>query len=427
MVGVPDIFDSGISCLIRRALIIGNGAAGAEHQSLGLVRALGLGDSYTLERINRPREGFNYWLRWLPVNLHRGLNKLLHADLPFLGLRYLPFSSAEGAGIGRGSDAWGVRDPSSLPSSSRNMVEGVTEADPVRIAEAAKKNFERGGPLLVIASGRDTVAVAAEIKRLAPEATFVIQIQHPRCDVRQFDLVITPQHDYHSFTPEAKEEVPRFLLRFLMPTQPPDEHVVQTTGALHHADMITLRSAAAMWHDYFAGLPKPLVYVSIGGPSRRCNYGADLAQELVMMLEETLEVSGGCAWISFSRRTPNKVKEHVRDRLKDHPRISIWDGQGPNPHLGLLSWADTFVITADSVSMLSEACSTGKPVYVIGGERCKWKLAQFHRTLEKRGAIRKFVGNENMRDAWSYPPLNDNAEAAAKVKQILARKGWRIR
>jgi len=31
----------------------------------------------------------------------------------------------------------------------------------------------------------------------------------------------------------------------------------------------------------------------------------------------------------------------------------------PNPHMGHLAWADAFVITADSISMLSEACSTG--------------------------------------------------------------------
>ena len=32
---------------------------------------------------------------------------------------------------------------------------------------------------------------------------------------------------------------------------------------------------------------------------------------------------------------------------------------GPNPHLGYLALADAFVITAGSVSMLSEACYTG--------------------------------------------------------------------
>ena len=32
---------------------------------------------------------------------------------------------------------------------------------------------------------------------------------------------------------------------------------------------------------------------------------------------------------------------------------------GPNLHMGHLAWADAFVVTADSVSMISEACSTG--------------------------------------------------------------------
>lgn len=32
---------------------------------------------------------------------------------------------------------------------------------------------------------------------------------------------------------------------------------------------------------------------------------------------------------------------------------------GRNPHMGHLALADDFIITADSVSMLSEACSNG--------------------------------------------------------------------
>jgi hypothetical protein len=47
-VSMPEIFDRGITSVIRRAIIIGNGSAGAEHQSIGLVRALGLGNKYTL-------------------------------------------------------------------------------------------------------------------------------------------------------------------------------------------------------------------------------------------------------------------------------------------------------------------------------------------------------------------------------------------
>lgn len=36
--------------------------------------------------------------------------------------------------------------------------------------------FYRDGPLLVVASGRDTISIASSIKRLASENVFVIQV-----------------------------------------------------------------------------------------------------------------------------------------------------------------------------------------------------------------------------------------------------------
>ncbi|KAJ7534703.1 hypothetical protein O6H91_13G106100 [Diphasiastrum complanatum] len=90
-----------------------------------------------------------------------------------------------------------------------------------------------------------------------------------------------------------------------------------------------------------------------------------------------------------------QISEMLCKELGGHAKVYIWDGRGPNPHLGHLAWGDAFVLTADSVSMLSESCSTGKPVYVIGGERCTWKIGDFHRTLRQRGLIRSFTGAED--------------------------------
>ncbi|KAI5318913.1 hypothetical protein L3X38_038621 [Prunus dulcis] len=76
--------------------------------------------------------------------------------------------------------------------------------------------------------------------------------------------------------------------------------------------------------------------------------------------------------------------------------------------------------------MLSEACSTGKPVYVIGAEHCTWKFADFQNSLQERGVVRPFTGKEDMFKSWSYTPLNDTAEAASRVKMALAERGWSI-
>lgn len=39
-------------------------------------------------------------------------------------------------------------------------------------------------------------------------------------------------------------------------------------GALHQIDSAALRSAASAWHDEFSPLPKPLLVVNIGEPTR---------------------------------------------------------------------------------------------------------------------------------------------------------------
>lgn len=36
-------------------------------------------------------------------------------------------------------------------------------------------------------------------------------------------------------------------------------------------------------------------------------------------------------------------------------------------------------------------------MYSVGGERCRWKLREFHRTLTERGAIKAFKGTEDVR------------------------------
>ncbi|KAL6563680.1 serine/threonine protein kinase [Orobanche gracilis] len=168
--------------------------------------------------------------------------------------------------------------------------------------------------------------------------------------------------------------------------------------------------------------------VGIGGRYRESGlkYSIDLAKQLTVSLHNVL-TSCGSVRISFSRRTPEKISNYILKKLGTYPKIYIWDGEETNPHMGHLAWADAFIITADSVSMLSEACSTGKPVYVIGAERCTWKFVEFHRKLSERGLVRPFTGREDMSESWSYPPLNDTSEAASQVHKALAERGWRLR
>ena len=73
---------------------------------------------------------------------------------------------------------------------------------------------------------------------------------------------------------------------------------------------------------------------------------------------------------------------------------------GENPYFAYLAVSDALIVTANSVSMVSEAAATGKPVYIVdlpGGDA---KFARFHAAMRQAGITRPFAGEI---EHWSYP------------------------
>ena len=117
--------------------------------------------------------------------------------------------------------------------------------------------------------------------------------------------------------------------------------------------------------------------------------------------------------MTASRRTEPEVVDALKSRL---PRAWFWDGTGPNPYIGMLALARRIVVTEDSVSMISEAISTGKPVYLArmaGGSR---RLARFHTSLRKDGIVQPFEGRLAH---WRYEPVNETPRIAAEVRRRM--------
>ena len=108
--------------------------------------------------------------------------------------------------------------------------------------------------------------------------------------------------------------------------------------------------------------------------------------------------------------------------LKGLPAL-VWDGTGENPYFAYLALADAFLVTADSVSMISEAAATGKPVHILdlaGGDA---KFARFHAAMRQAGITRPFAGRI---EYWSYALPDDTARAGAALR-ALCRREWRRR
>jgi hypothetical protein len=123
-----------------------------------------------------------------------------------------------------------------------------------------------------------------------------------------------------------------------------------------------LADAAQFFAADFESLPRPLIGTLVGGPSRPIAF--DLADG-VRLRDEALAFAAarqGTLLVATSPRTPESVIAMLRDSLPAPHRLIIFDRQrqGPNPYLALLAMCDRFIVTTDSVSMVADACLTGR-------------------------------------------------------------------
>ncbi len=249
-------------------------------------------------------------------------------------------------------------------------------------------------PDLLIACGRLSVAPARAAKRASGNRVFWVQVQDPRFARREIDLMVVPQHD---------------------PAR--GDNVIRTLGAVHRVTPALLAEGARRFAPRLAGLPRPLVAVLIGGDNRVYRLTearfAVFADQLAALARQGFGLA-----ITPSRRTGAVAEQLLRERLAGLPAF-MWDGSGENPYFGLLGLADAVLVTADSVSMVSEAAASGKPVHVVDLDGGSARFARFHAAMQAAGITRPFSGAiEN----WRYAPPDDTARAGAEIRRRLTTR-----
>lgn len=243
-------------------------------------------------------------------------------------------------------------------------------------------------PDILIASGRKSIAASRYIKRKSEGETFTVQVQDPRINPRHFDMVAVPQHD---------------------PTRGKTVFVSVATPNRITAKRLT--QAKPDFAPLFENLPSPRIAVLIGGSTKRHQFTIEETKNLISKLNHLKGLM-----ITTSRRTGEENTTLIKSSLSA-PQNYFYDGLSPNPYMGMLAWADVILVTADSTSMVSEAATTGKPVYVLPMDGLTKRQNQLIENLKTYGAVREF---KDSFESWSYPPLCDSSKIAA---EILRKRG----
>ena len=212
------------------------------------------------------------------------------------------------------------------------------------IDRAKSSSLDPPYPDLIIIAGRGNEGVAFWVRRNLNPALRLVFVGMPWARVDQFDLVIT--------TPQYR-----------LPVAP---NVLHNELPMHDVAPQRLATSASMWQPTFAGLPKPWIAVLVGGRSGPYVFGPDAARRLARAISDRARKLGCSLLVTTSARTPQAAAETLFAGIDVPFHGHRWQGvNSTNPFHAYLALADEVIVTADSISMITEACATGKPTYLF--------------------------------------------------------------
>ena len=255
-------------------------------------------------------------------------------------------------------------------------------------------------PQIIICAGRKAAAVGLFLKKYYKNV-FVIQIMKPDLNPDKFDLVVLPEHD--NFTKK--------------------DNIITSIGSLSRVDTALLKEEYKKFASKLCKIKSPKIALLVGGSSKKAKFSAEIAINMAQIVSEVVNNMKAHLLVTTSRRTEKEIIEHLKRNLKCPNLFFQWQEDKPNPYFAFLQDADYIIVSGDSMSMCSESCSLGKPVYIYNPEQiCSKKHLKFHQSLFINKYARKLDKNTKRLNANSFKKLDETHAVAKKINGLLLSK-----
>ena len=178
---------------------------------------------------------------------------------------------------------------------------------------------------------------------------------------------------------------------------------------------------------------KGAVGVFLGGDNHTYSMTDRLTRILMDGLENFCGETGADLLVTTSRRTPSGSEKIVKDKARAFPGIKFLviasEKNPPETIGGILHMSKIIVVSAESISMVSEAISSGKPVIAFRLSKKKPGATKHERAiaeLEKAGYV-TVCDAENIAaalgGAWKNPPppktIDENDRIFEAVRRLV--------
>ena len=237
---------------------------------------------------------------------------------------------------------------------------------------------------VIISCGRKSVIPSIYLKKNSPKKVVNIHIQDPKISPKNFDLIITPQHD----------------------NKINSENIIRSVGALHYLneeEVINKNNG------------ENVITFVLGGPNKYYNF----KKEDLEVHFEKIDNNKNLKKINViaSRRTPKSVFDFLSSKFNRLEFCYDFSLNKKN-YTNAYAEASHIVVTCDSTSMISEAAITGKPLYVakLPNFRNDYRFEKFLQSFKDLNIIKEFNGNL---EHWTYEKLYESKRIAKIITEKL--------
>ena len=239
------------------------------------------------------------------------------------------------------------------------------------LTEECSEKIERTNPDIVVSAGASLIPLNLCLVRENLAKSAVVMKPSFPFNLFRYDLALIPAHD-----------------RGLMP-----RGHFRIQGSLSEIERETLETSGRMLAQSVRNPERVRVGLFLGGETRNLKPSPGEVENLLKELEKVSQRLDGGYVMTTSRRTPDTVVQWLKDRIREFPacQLCVIAKEDPRPEVvpGMMSLADFLVVTEDSMTMITEALSSGKKVVIVkmGKNGLAGKHYRFQKELQEKWGV----------------------------------------
>ena len=245
---------------------------------------------------------------------------------------------------------------------------------------------------VIISCGRKSVIPSIALKKKFGKNILNIHIQDPKVKLSNFDFIVAPEHDGLK-----------------------GENVLTSKGAIHYLTNDELNS-----HENYLKFrinnQKKIVTLILGGPTKHYDYNEKTIESIFLKVKQNFLDNNYQLIVVPSMRTPQNIIDKAKNYFNEDQIII--PNVDKKAYLCSLKKADHIIVTCDSISMISEAAITGKPIYVAQMPTIKnnERFKIFFNLFISLNIIKEL--NAKVKN-WTYPKLDETRKIADQIRKKI--------